>query len=78
MAAGTIDCGLPVLDGTACTGCGRCVAVCPTGCLAAWGAVVWLPRPAECVRCGVCELVCPAGAVRVPFTPPASPSSAAG
>ena len=57
---------LPVLDDARCTGCGRCVAVCPTACLERWGAVVWLPRPADCVRCGACELVCPTAAVREP------------
>jgi ferredoxin len=59
---------LPVLDETKCTGCGRCVAVCPTGCLERTGAVVWLPRPLDCVRCGACEVVCPADAVRVQVT----------
>jgi NAD-dependent dihydropyrimidine dehydrogenase PreA subunit len=66
---------LPVLDETRCTGCGRCVGVCPTRCLEPVGAVVWLPRPLDCVRCGACELVCPAGAVRVPVSPPSSPAS---
>jgi formate hydrogenlyase subunit 6/NADH:ubiquinone oxidoreductase subunit I len=65
---------LPVLDVTRCTGCGDCVAACPTGCLGVSGAVAWLPRPADCVGCGGCEQVCPAGAVRVPaVTPPPSP-----
>lgn len=70
---------LPVLDVTHCTGCGDCVAVCPTGCLEVAGAGAWLPRPLDCVGCGACERVCPADAVRVPaVTPPAAPCSAPG
>jgi NAD-dependent dihydropyrimidine dehydrogenase PreA subunit len=72
----TADLLLPVLDVTRCTGCGECVAVCPTDCLAAAGRVVWLPRQADCVGCGACERVCPADAVTVPaVTPPAAPCS---
>jgi NAD-dependent dihydropyrimidine dehydrogenase PreA subunit len=56
---------LPELDATRCTGCGDCVAVCPTDCLALAGPLPWLPRPADCVRCGLCVLVCPADALRL-------------
>jgi NAD-dependent dihydropyrimidine dehydrogenase PreA subunit len=54
---------LPLLDETRCTGCGDCVAVCPTDCLALAGALPWLPRPGDCVSCGLCVAVCPAGAL---------------
>ena len=54
---------LPLLDETRCTGCGDCVAVCPTDCLAMAGALPWLPRPRACVSCAACVLICPAGAV---------------
>jgi formate hydrogenlyase subunit 6/NADH:ubiquinone oxidoreductase subunit I len=72
----TADLLLPVLDVARCTGCGDCVAVCPTACLASAGRAVWLPRPADCVACGACERVCPADAVTVTaVTPPAGPCS---
>ncbi len=57
---------LPILDETRCTGCGDCVAVCPTACLEMAGPLPWLPRPAECVRCGLCAAVCDAGAITIP------------
>jgi formate hydrogenlyase subunit 6/NADH:ubiquinone oxidoreductase subunit I len=57
----TLD--LPTLDETRCTGCGDCVAVCPTACLEMSGPLPWLPRPADCVSCAVCAAVCPAEAI---------------
>jgi ferredoxin len=56
---------LPLLDDARCTGCGDCVAVCPTQCLEMAGPLPWLPRPLDCVRCGACVLVCPADAIRM-------------
>jgi NAD-dependent dihydropyrimidine dehydrogenase PreA subunit len=50
---------LPSLDETRCTGCGDCVAVCPTACLALAGRTPWMPRPGDCVSCTLCVLVCP-------------------
>jgi ferredoxin len=54
---------LPTLDETRCTGCGDCVAVCPTACLEMSGPLPWLPRPADCVSCALCADVCPAEAI---------------
>ena len=54
---------LPLLDETRCTGCGDCVAVCPTECLAMAGALPWMPRPGDCISCRLCVLVCPADAL---------------
>jgi formate hydrogenlyase subunit 6/NADH:ubiquinone oxidoreductase subunit I len=56
---------LPVVDETRCTGCGWCVAVCPTECLAMGKYLPWLPRPLDCVSCELCVLVCPANALQL-------------
>ncbi len=55
---------VPVLDETLCTGCGRCVALCPTDCLSMAGPFPWMARPAACVSCAVCVAICPAGALK--------------
>jgi formate hydrogenlyase subunit 6/NADH:ubiquinone oxidoreductase subunit I len=54
---------LPLLNEARCTGCGECVAVCPTDCLAMAGSLPWLPRPGDCISCSVCCLICPADAL---------------
>ena len=56
---------VPVLDETACTGCGLCCVLCPTDCLAMAGTMPWLPRPLACIGCAVCALVCPAAALEM-------------
>jgi formate hydrogenlyase subunit 6/NADH:ubiquinone oxidoreductase subunit I len=56
---------VPVLDETACTGCGRCCALCPTDCLAMAAHVPWMPRSAACIGCAVCALICPAAALQM-------------
>ncbi|HYT88189.1 MAG TPA: 4Fe-4S dicluster domain-containing protein [Gemmataceae bacterium] len=56
---------LPVLNETLCTGCGDCVPICPTDCLAMNAYLPWMPRPAACVSCTLCVLVCPAGALEM-------------
>jgi NAD-dependent dihydropyrimidine dehydrogenase PreA subunit len=58
---------LPALDERRCTGCGRCVAICPTDCLAMDGRLPWLPRPLDCIRCSACAIVCPTSAIVVPL-----------
>jgi formate hydrogenlyase subunit 6/NADH:ubiquinone oxidoreductase subunit I len=60
---------LPLLDVSRCTGCGDCVRVCPTDCLAMDGPLPWLPRPDDCVCCALCVLVCPAEALRLAEPP---------
>ena len=62
---------LPVLNEALCTGCGDCVAVCPTDCLALDGPTPWLARPAACISCSACVLVCPTRALTLSGPPPA-------
>lgn len=56
---------LPVLDESRCTGCGDCVAVCPTECLELAGQLPWLPRPRDCISCSLCALLCPVDALEM-------------
>ena len=56
---------LPALDETRCTGCGDCVRVCPTDCLAMAGPLPWLPRPTDCIRCELCVWICPVNALHM-------------
>jgi formate hydrogenlyase subunit 6/NADH:ubiquinone oxidoreductase subunit I len=60
---------LPVLNASLCTGCGDCVVVCPTQCLAMADTLPWLPRPADCIACKACELICPTDAIQVLLVP---------
>jgi len=54
---------LPVVDERLCTGCRRCVDICPTACLAMDRHLPWLPRPADCISCGACVFLCPPSAL---------------
>lgn len=56
---------LPALDDSKCTGCGACVHVCPTACLAMAGPLPWLPRPEDCISCELCVWICPVNALHL-------------
>lgn len=72
----------------ACTGCGRCVAVCPYRLLtlgASGTPEVAEDRPARCLGCGHCAAVCPSGCLplgtgelEAPTPPPVAPETALG
>ena len=62
---------LPALDERVCVGCGDCVRVCPTDCLAMDGPYPWLPLPLDCVSCALCVVVCPVDALVLSALDPA-------
>lgn len=58
---------LPVIDESACVGCGDCISACPGSALALVSHKVRLARPEDCAYCGDCELLCPLGAIQLPL-----------
>ncbi|MCC7359732.1 MAG: ferredoxin family protein [Anaerolineales bacterium] len=58
---------LPQIDQLICTGCGDCVAVCPTRVLALVGGTALVVQPAACNYCAICEALCPVGAIALPY-----------
>lgn len=58
---------LPKIDLSRCTGCHRCVDVCPTQALDQAAGKAYLRYPDKCTYCSACEEVCPEGAIALPF-----------
>lgn len=58
---------LPTINHTLCTGCHRCVDVCPTQALAQVAGKAILAYPERCTYCTACEDVCPEDAIALPF-----------
>ena len=58
---------LPRIDPARCTGCGRCVAVCPPHVLSLeavrWVKTAVLHAPQGCTGCSKCAVVCPFHAI---------------
>jgi uncharacterized Fe-S center protein len=54
----------PVVDPSGCTGCGTCVAHCPSGAISVVDARA-LIAPGACIGCADCIVVCPEGTVKV-------------
>jgi NAD-dependent dihydropyrimidine dehydrogenase PreA subunit len=48
-----------------CTGCGRCVEVCPHGVFAIEGRKARLVNADGCMECGACQVNCVSGAIKV-------------
>jgi NAD-dependent dihydropyrimidine dehydrogenase PreA subunit len=53
------------LDESACTGCGRCLEVCPHQVFALLGRKAVMRDRDACMECGACALNCPVRAIRV-------------
>lgn len=58
---------MPRIDRDICTGCRRCVTVCPTHALEQVDGKAALTAPAACIYCSVCETICPVNAIELPF-----------
>src|SRR5512135_956557 len=56
-----------IIDQMLCTGCGLCVAACPTGALTALGKTALVAHPDKCTYYGACEAICPALAITRPL-----------
>lgn len=56
---------LPVIAQDDCTGCGRCVAVCPSKCLEMVWDFATLVRIEDCNGCGLCDRACPHDVIRM-------------
>ena len=58
---------LPRIDQSLCTGCHRCVDICPTQALAQANGKAYLRDVDRCTYCTACEEVCPVNAIALPF-----------
>ncbi|MBX7233462.1 MAG: ferredoxin family protein [Caldilineales bacterium] len=58
---------LPSIDQNLCTGCRRCVDICPTHALDQAHEKAYLRYPDLCTYCTACEDVCPVNAIALPF-----------
>ncbi|MCC7207436.1 MAG: 4Fe-4S binding protein [Anaerolineae bacterium] len=61
------DLWLPRIEAALCTGCGECIARCPTGALGSVAGKAALIRPSACTYCAACESVCPTNAIELPY-----------
>ena len=48
-----------------CTGCGRCVEVCPHGVFVIEGRKARMVNADDCMECGACQVNCASGAIKV-------------
>ncbi len=58
---------LPWIDSAACSGCGDCIAICPTGTLGWRGKKAVVVNPDACAYDAACETACPVKAIALPY-----------
>jgi NAD-dependent dihydropyrimidine dehydrogenase PreA subunit len=58
---------MPRINQIKCTGCGDCIAVCPTGALGWQNGKATLLNPELCTYCAACEEVCLVAAIELPY-----------
>lgn len=58
---------LPQINKSICTGCGDCIATCPTGALGFENGTPFLAEPSACEYCATCETICPVDAIALPY-----------
>ena len=56
---------LSLSDGSKCTGCGRCVNVCPHNVFRVENGKAVIQNKDACMECGACTRNCPVQAIRV-------------
>ena len=61
------DLPLPRIEALLCSGCKRCVEICPPQALAQVNGKAVLAYPDLCTYCALCEDICPDGAIALPF-----------
>ncbi|MBE2183298.1 MAG: 4Fe-4S binding protein [Anaerolineae bacterium] len=58
---------MPRINTRLCSGCGECIAQCPTAALGWKDGKAALLHPDKCIYCVACEDVCPVGAIELPY-----------
>lgn len=58
---------IPQVDKEACTGCGDCIAACPTNALELISGTAVITEPTACSYCAECETICPVNAIALPY-----------
>lgn len=58
---------LPRILAERCSGCQRCIEICPTQALGQVNGKADLVHPDNCTYCALCEDICPDGAIALPF-----------
>lgn len=58
---------LPRIHRERCTGCERCIEICPVDALGQVDGKAALVEPERCTYCALCEDICPEEAIALPF-----------